>query len=369
MIQAQLKLRLCKSQVKELERWLYHLESVWNWGVRKIELNAANKIYFRELEFKSLLAWHGEKLDIPAHTLCGVLLAVHQSWRRCFKKLAGKPRLKGRRNRMNSIPFPDPFRPPIGNRIVLPFIGSVRFHRMALPEGTIKCGRLVRRASGWYLCLFIDAQPNAIRRLSDGAIGVDPGFKSLLTTSDGEIVEHPRELNGLAASLARAQRGKRAKLTARIRERIANQRKDRNHKLSRRLVAENSFIAWSCDTHSAISRRFGKSVSDSGHYQLRAMLAYKSRLGGTLFVEVPSRYSTMTCSACGALSGPTGLRGLAVRQWQCEGCGTHHDRDINAAKNTLRAGLGTSLGVQKPEKSGVHCCRRTSNRGRGIRVR
>lgn len=40
MIQVQLKLRPCKSQIQELERWLYHLESVWNWGVRKIELNA-----------------------------------------------------------------------------------------------------------------------------------------------------------------------------------------------------------------------------------------------------------------------------------------------------------------------------------------
>ncbi|MHB8392886.1 MAG: zinc ribbon domain-containing protein, partial [Acidobacteriaceae bacterium] len=81
----------------------------------------------------------------------------------------------------------------------------------------------------------------------------------------------------------------------------------------------------------------------SGHAQLRSMLAYKSLAGGTRYSEVNSKFSTKTCSACGALSGPSGFDGLAVRQWTCDECGTHHDRDINAAINTLIAGAGTAL--------------------------
>jgi len=48
----------------------------------------------------------------------------------------------------------------------------------------------------------------------------------------------------------------------------------------------------------------------------------------------------MTCSVCGAVSGPTGLAGLSVRQWRCKDCGSLHDRDINASRNTLLAGVG-----------------------------
>jgi transposase len=55
---------------------------------------------------------------------------------------------------------------------------------------------------------------------------------------------------------------------------------------------------------------------------------------------VSGRNSTKTCSACGAKTGPTGWAGLKVRQWRCA-CGATHDRDINAAMNTLRAGRGT----------------------------
>jgi transposase len=73
------------------------------------------------------------------------------------------------------------------------------------------------------------------------------------------------------------------------------------------------------------------------------MLSYKSRAGGTTYVEPESKNSTRTCSACGALSGPTGLAGLSVREWDCGACGAHHDRDTNAAMNALISALGGSV--------------------------
>ena len=190
------------------------------------------------------------------------------------------------------------------------------------------------------MCLFIDAEPNVIERVGYGEIGIDPGFKNLLTTSDGEIIEHPRELEASANRLAQAQRGNNKQLSSRIQERIANQRKDRNHKLSHRLVAENVVISWSKDNTKGVANKFGKSVASSAHAQLRAMLSYKSPKSGTEFIEVSSKNSTRTCSECGCLSGPTGLAGLSVRSWVCKECGTPHDRDINAAINTLKTGAG-----------------------------
>jgi putative transposase len=343
MVQYQLKLRMTKAQQEECVRWLYHLASVWNWAVRKIELNAKDKIYFSKIEFRNLLANHGEKLGIPSHVVQGILCTVHDAWQRCFQRRGGKPRLKGVRNKLNSIPFPDPMRTPERNRVFLPGLGRIRFHKMELPKGTIKCGRMVKRASGWYPCLFIDAEPKKIERIGTGVIGIDPGFDNLLTTSDGEVIEHPREFERVKQRLAQAQRGHDVKLAGRIQERIRNQRKDRNHKLSRRLVAENVEIYFSRDNYKGMAKRFGKSVASSGHAQLRHMLAYKSPASGTRYVEVDAKFSTLTCSVCRAPSGPRGLSMLAVRQWTCAECGSSHDRDINAAVNTLIAGAGSVL--------------------------
>jgi putative transposase len=341
VIQRQLKLQLTKAQQAKLEGWLWHLTGVYNWAVRKIGQDAQGGIYYSSMGFHNLLAGHSRKMEIPSHVIQGVLSTVYAAWQRCFRGLGRKPRLKSQRNRMNSIPFPDPIKSPSKTRGGIPGLGSVRFHKQTLPEGRIKCGRIVRRASGWYLCLFIDAAPNKIPHVANGVVGIDPGFKHLLTLSTGEKVEHPRELEVSARRLAQAQRGDHKQLARRIQERIQNQRKDRNHKLSRRLVSENQTIVFSKDRIRAVAKKFGKSVTSSGHGALREMLRSKAVQAGREFIAVDSKNSTRTCSSCGAFSGPRGFSGLKVRNWECA-CGARHDRDRNAAINTLRTGLGCS---------------------------
>ena len=342
MLTTTLKLSLTNRQESDLERWLWHLTGVYNWAIRKVELDAQDGFYRSDFDLIRLLTGHGQKVGIPAHTMAAAVRSAHSAWQRCYKQLAGKPKLKGARNRLRYVVFPDPLQQPNGQRIKLPLIGSVKFHKQELPHGRIKCGTLIKRPSGWYLCLSVDADRERVSPTGQGIVGIDPGFKELLALSNGTLVEHPRELEQCARRLGQSQRGSNRKQTARLQERIANQRKDRNHKLSRRLVAANQVIAFSKDNLKGLSRIFGKSVASSSHYQLRSMLAYKCRAGGRQYIEVPSRNSTKTCSACGSLSGPTGYAGLKVRQWQCDACGAEHDRDINAAINTLIVGLGLS---------------------------
>lgn len=342
MIQCQIKLKLTARQVRQLDHWLRHLGSVWNWAIKKVEQDARCGAYYSSLTFQNLLNGHGRKIGIPQDALCGTLKTAHTAWQSHLKKVSRKPRFKGRRNKLNSIAFAHGTK-LTGGRIVIPYLGRVRFCKQAIPEGHIGQFRLVKRVSGWYACLFIQADSNCIPRAASGQVGIDSGFSSLLTLSTGEKIAHPRELEASALRLAQSQRGHNRRLAARIQERVRNQRKDRNHKLSRRLVSENVLIAFSADRHSAIARRFGKSVMSSGHRQLRSMLAYKSsRTGDTIYVEPESKHSTMRCSNCKALTGPIGLRGLAVRRWVCP-CGAEHDRDINAAINTLIAGAGIAL--------------------------
>ena len=337
----------------QLTDWLFHLTGVWNWAIRKPEWDVRDSIYYTPKGFHNLLANHGNKLGIPSHTLQGMLSTAYTAWQRCCKKRAKRPKLNGQRNKLTSIPFPDPFRLPKGNTIFLPGVGHVRFHAQGIPLGQIKSGRVVKRASGWYLCLFIEAAPNAIPTIGNGMVRVDPGFQHLLPLSSGEKVLQPRELECTQQRLAQAQRDGRTQLVTRLHERLANQRKDRNHKLSRRLIAENQRLVWSKNRHTALAKSFGKSVASSRHAQLRAMLAYECTTSGRQYLEVPSRYSTKTCSACGSLSGPTGYAGLSVRHWVCTACGAAHDRDINAAINTLHAGVGMTYEGASEGTSGI----------------
>ena len=167
MLTKQLKLKLTKKQENQLNDWLLSCQSIYNFGIRTIELNAQNKIYFSKFDFTNLLVSHFKKLNIPSHTIQGVL---NQSY-------------------------------------------------------------------------------------------------------------------------------------------------------------------------------------DAGISQLREFLIYKGDNHGRKVSLVDSKYTTMTCSSCLARSGPTGLSGLDVRNWECSVCGAFHDRDVNAAMVILDSGLGYSLVNLKP--SGV----------------
>src|SRR5437899_780075 len=105
MIQCQLKLKLTPRQERQLDHWLRHLTGVWNWAIKKIENDARDRIYYHPLVFQSLLSGHSQKIGVPSHVMREMLSKAYQSWRRCFDRQAGKPRLKGRRNRLAWVPL------------------------------------------------------------------------------------------------------------------------------------------------------------------------------------------------------------------------------------------------------------------------
>jgi transposase len=338
MIVRTLKLRLTKKQEATLTGWLWNLTGLYNTVIKRIGNDAQDKIYHSSFDCQNWTADHSKRMGIPSHVMQGISQQAYMAWQRCFKKQGGKPKLKGQRNKLNSIPLFDPIRKPKDNHIALPGLGKVRYHKQELPEAKIKCGRIIKKASGWYLALWLDCDHKFAVQETDKAVGVDPGFHSLLTLSTGEKIENPRELHKGARRLAQAQRGGRKKLTARLLERQANRRRDRNHKISRNLVERFATIAYSDDNFKGMAKQFGKSVTEAGLGQLVTMLKTKCRTGGRRLIPVKSFFTTVRCSACGSLTGPQGLSGLAVRDWDCA-CGAHLDRDINAAQNVLKSGL------------------------------
>ena len=343
MIVRTLKLKLSKKQETQLNSWLWNLTGVWNWVIKKIEHDAQSSVYHSPYDFVNLIAEHSKRMEIPSHVMQATIAQAHNAWMRCFKKLGGKPHLKGKRNKLNSIPFKDVIKPPKDNRIGLVGLGRVKFYKQELPKAKIKCGRILKKASGWYLNLCLDTDNKFPIKDTNKAVGIDPGFSTLLTLSDGTKFENPRELRKGAERLAQAQRGKDKQLVVRLYERQANRRNDRNHKISRKLVENYKIICFSNDNFKGMAKKFGKAVTEAGLGDLAGKLAYKSSICGRQFINVDSKNTTRTCAVCWNLTGPTGLSGLAVRDWVCSACGAVHDRDINSAMVVLKTGLGISL--------------------------
>lgn len=126
---------------------------------------------------------------------------------------------------------------------------------------------------------------------------------------------------------------------ARVHARIADRRREHLHKLSTQLVRENQTVVIE-DLHVRNmlgNHSLARAISDAAWTQMRMMLEYKAAWYGRTVIAVDQWYpSSKTCSACGRINP---RMPLGVRIWVCPGCGTEHDRDVNAAKNILAAGL------------------------------
>jgi putative transposase len=88
------------------------------------------------------------------------------------------------------------------------------------------------------------------------------------------------------------------------------------------------------------NHKLAKAVSDVGWGEFTRQLEYKAKWYGRTLIKIDRWYpSSKTCSDCGHVLDTLTLD---VREWVCPCCGTYHDRDINAARNILTAGLAVS---------------------------
>jgi IS605 OrfB family transposase len=191
----------------------------------------------------------------------------------------------------------------------------------------------------WYFNIAVEIK--AEKSTATDSVGVDLGLKTTATPSRGEPLEAGRFYRNLEEKLAVAQRARNKQRIKTIHAKIKNRRKDALHKFSRRLVNENALIVVGNVSSKQLSQtRMAKSVHDAGWSMLKTMLDYKCAHAGNVFIEVDEKHTTQTCSSCGLKpdSRPKGIAGLGIREWTCDACGAHHDRDINAARNILALG-------------------------------
>jgi putative transposase len=217
----------------------------------------------------------------------------------------------------------------------------------------------------WHISIRFDDPTIKPLPVNENAIGIDLGITSLIADSNGKKITNPKHfkkhrkrLKKAQKNLARKQKGSKNREKARIKVakihlEISDARKDFLHKLTTRLVRENQVIAVEslAVKNMVKNHKLALAISDSGWSELIRQLDYKCRWYGRKLVEIDRWFpSSKRCNSCGHIVEKMPLN---IREWQCPNCGTNHDRDINASKNILAAGLAVSVcgATVRPEQS------------------
>ncbi len=258
----------------------------------------------------------------------------------------------------NSLTYPQFGFKLDGSTLRLSKIGDLRLRLHRPVEGRVKTLTISRSPSGKWYAVFASVVETRLIPGREEAVGVDLGLNSLAALSDGTLFEAPRsylrsedKLRKLHRGVSKRCLGSNNRGKARLRlavqyERVANQRRDFAYKIARsivnryeEIVVENLKI-----DNLKRNRHLSKSIGDAGWGLLRSALTYMANLSEGVMVLVDPRFTSQLCSGCGSLVS----KSLADRVHSCPCCGLVLDRDVNAARNILRKGIGMVRAESKP---------------------
>jgi putative transposase len=342
----------------------------WNYGLHKcIETYKATGKGLSQSGLNSLLPalkkdkdteWLGE---CYSQVLQSVSLNLSRAYQNFFEGRAKYPKFKSRHHRQ-SIQYPQKVK-QVDDCLKFPgFLGMVKAKIHRPLDGTIKTVTVSKCPSGKYYASVLMEYVRVASPVGEGdhpssntdgkVIGIDLGIKDFAITYDGEKVSkypNPKHLAKYEKKLAKKQRiaarkikgsnrrRKATKIVARVYEQVSNVRQDYLHKLSRKIVDNNQVVVVENLNVLGMVRnhKLAKAISDTGWGTFVNFLSYKLERNGGKLVEINRWFpSSKLCSNCHYQITELSLD---IRTWICPSCGTHHDRDGNAATNIRAEGI------------------------------
>lgn len=301
-----------------------------------------------------------------------------EAYNKFFKERKGFPKFKSRKFPKQSYQSKcnnQSIRQLASRYIQIPKLGVMKFKAgMEIPK-QIQSVTVKQYPTGKYYAILLARCENQAFEKTNKQVGLDMGITDLITTSDEakyptirfdkllaekkhywekrlarrrlqaqkEIiwdkhnkVPNPRSLT----DFANVQKAKR--MVAKYNEKIANQRNNYLHKLTTQLVrAHDVIVIEDLKTKNLLrNHSLSRSIANQSWRKTRQMLTYKCAWYGKRLIVVNPYKTSQICSHCGY---DDGKHLLAVRYWTCPECQSHHDRDINAAKNIVNRGLEQAL--------------------------
>lgn len=307
---------------------------------------------------------------------------LDNAFKRFFKALAKRPVLKKKGKSRDSFYLTNTAIKVTDRHVKLPKLGNVRMRNSLRFTGKIMSARVSRDGDKWFIAISVELPDKEIAHPSlSFAVGIDVGVKALATLSTGESLSNPRALSRYQRRLKRLQRSQsrqveacklrmgldkkasfkkgakiqRSNRMARVQKQIQKVhlaikgiRANTQHQLTANLTKRFGIICLEDLNVKGMTKRatkkkvkqksgLNRNILDAGFGELRRQLTYKAERTGAQVVFI-DRFapSSKTCSKCGAIKDDLKL---SDRDWTCAACGTHHDRDLNAARNIKKLGL------------------------------
>lgn len=286
-------------------------------------------------------------------------LDLDQAFKRFFKGTSKYPRFHKKHKMRDSFYVGGDQVQIDGRKVWIPNLGFVKMKESLRFFGKINSITISWAADKWFVSIQVEiSTPTISRKHNDGkkrVVGVDLGIKTLITTSDGVMIENPKHLKNSLRKLKRDQRKlsrkyeaakkdkrelkdsknfiKQKNKVAKLHYKLSCKRKDMIHKITNyltknydQIVIENLNVSGMVKNHN-----LAQALSDVSFGEFRRQLEYKSIREGSV-VKLADRFypSSKTCSCCGHIKK---VLKLSERTFECEQCGASIDRDLNASIN------------------------------------
>ena len=376
MVLRGIKLRIYpnNSQIAQIESSFGAVRFVWNQMLAmqsdRYEFSKAKLLTGFDMNnllpiLKKEYSWLNNANSQSLQQVCSDLYIAYQKF---FKEHKGYPKFKSKKSDRQSYRVKQRIHVKPNHLIKLSKLGLVKY-RGSIPFDNykIKSATIKRVPSGKYYCSLLVEHENQVLPKTNKVVGLDLGLADLIITSDGVKYPTIRFDKTLAnkkhywekrLSRRRLQAQKeiawdkhnkvlvprdfsdfknylKAKhMVAKYNEKIANQRNNYLHKLTKSLVETYDVIKIEDLKAKNLlkNHKLARAISNQGWAEIRRQLEYKCAWYGKQLVTVNPRKTSQICSSCGY---DDGKHTLDIRQWTCPNCGINHDRDINAAINIL----------------------------------